>query len=189
MNTTPPSLLARLRQPSQQEAWTRFVKLYTPLMHYWTRRLGLPADEAADLIQEVLVVLVQKLPEFSYDQKKSFRSWLHMVMLNKWRNRCRRRAALPGGRSLPHDPPDVAGPDTTLELDEAEYRHHLVKQAFHLMQAEFPPVTWKACWEYMVAERAAPDVAAELGIAVSAVYLAKSRGLGRLRRELEGLMD
>jgi RNA polymerase sigma-70 factor (ECF subfamily) len=95
---------------------------------------------------------------------------------------------VPGDQS-PHDLPDVEGLDTTLELDEAEYRHHLVKQAFQLMQAEFPPLTWKACWEYMVAERSAPEVATELGITVNAVYLAKSRVLARLRRELEGMMD
>jgi RNA polymerase sigma-70 factor (ECF subfamily) len=188
MNTTSPSLLERLRQPSHQEAWTRFVKLYTPLMVHWTRRLGLAAEEAADVIQEVLAVLVKKLPAFSYDHKKSFRSWLHTVMLNKWRDLCRQRAVL-GDKSPPGGMPDVEGPDTTLELDEAEYRHQLVKQAFQLMQAEFPPVTWKACWEYMIAERPAPEIAEELGITVNAVYLAKSRILARLRRELDGLMD
>jgi RNA polymerase sigma-70 factor (ECF subfamily) len=57
------------------------------------------------------------------------------------------------------------------------------------MQAEFQPVTWQACWEYVVASRPAAEVAAELHISVNAVHLAKSRVLRRLRQELKGLLD
>jgi len=67
MDTTSSSLLERLRQPGASEAWQRFVHLYTPLLYYWARGAGLPAHDAADLVQDVLVVLVQKLPEFQYD--------------------------------------------------------------------------------------------------------------------------
>jgi RNA polymerase sigma-70 factor (ECF subfamily) len=50
-------------------------------------------------------------------------------------------------------------------------------------------VTWQACWEFVVRDRPAAAVAAELGITVNAVYLAKSRVLRRLREELQGLLD
>jgi RNA polymerase sigma-70 factor (ECF subfamily) len=79
MHTTPPSLLERLRQPAEQQAWERFVELYTPLIYYWAHRVGLEGHDAADLVQDVFTVLVQKLPEFHYDPQKSFRSWLHTV--------------------------------------------------------------------------------------------------------------
>lgn len=80
-------------------------------------------------------------------------------------------------------------PDPLTELAEAEYRCHLVHRALELMQAEFQTVTWKACWECVVRDRTAAEVAAELGITVNAVYLAKSRVLRRLREELQGLLD
>jgi hypothetical protein len=41
MNTTPASLLRRLREPSAAEVWPRFVALYGPLLLGWARRLGL----------------------------------------------------------------------------------------------------------------------------------------------------
>jgi DNA-directed RNA polymerase specialized sigma24 family protein len=41
-------------------------------------------------VQEVLLVLVPKLPEFTYDPEQSFRGWLRTITLNKWRQRCRR---------------------------------------------------------------------------------------------------
>jgi hypothetical protein len=37
MNTTPVSLLERLRQPTPRDAWARFVQLYSPLLFHWAR--------------------------------------------------------------------------------------------------------------------------------------------------------
>lgn len=64
-NTTPASLLERLREPGDQEAWRRFVQLYTPLLFRAARRLGLPPEDASDLVQDVLALLVRKLPAFA----------------------------------------------------------------------------------------------------------------------------
>src|SRR2546421_13117696 len=69
---TPASLLERLRQPAAPAAWNRFVELYTPVLYAWTRRLGLQPADAADLVQDVFTILVQKLPTFQYDKQKSF---------------------------------------------------------------------------------------------------------------------
>ena len=74
MHTTPPSLLEQLRRPDDQQAWKRFIDLYTPLLFYWARRVGLQDSDAADLVQEVFALLVRKLPEFTYDDKKGFRA-------------------------------------------------------------------------------------------------------------------
>ncbi len=184
---TPASLLERLRQPAPEPAWTRFVQLYTPLLLHWARRLGLRDSDASDLVQDVLTQFVRKLPQFSYDPQKSFRAWLRTVTLNCWRNRLR-RAQLPREPNPP-DVGDLPGPDGSDVLGEAEYRQWLVGRALELMQAEFQPSTWKACWECIVNDRPAAEVATELGISVGAVYMAKSRVLSRLRQELTGLLD
>jgi RNA polymerase sigma-70 factor (ECF subfamily) len=188
MHTTPISLLERLRQPGDATAWASFVELYTPVLYAWTRRLGLQAQDAADLVQEIFTVLVQRLPEFQYDRQQSFRKWLHTVTLNKWRDLCRRRAVLPrpqGGDNM-DELAERAAPDA---LEETEYRQHLVSRALEIMQTDFEAVTWKACWEFVVQGRPAQQVARELGLSVNAVYLAKGRVLRRLRAELEGLLD
>lgn len=188
MHTTSNSLLERLRRPEESEAWPRFVRLYTPLLFYWARRTGLKQEDAADLVQDVLTVLVQKLPTFTYEPDKSFRHWLHTITLNKWRERGRRKSLPRRGRSDP-GVSDVAMPPEATPLDEVEYREHLVGQALQIMQAEFEPTTWKACWETLVSGRPAGEVAAELGVSVDVVYGAKSRVLRRLRQELAGLLD
>src|SRR5260370_23225370 len=91
MNTTPLSLLERLRQPVDQEAWERFVLLYTPLLCRWARKVGVPVPEVGDVVQDVFTVLVHKLPEFRCDSSQRFRGWLWTITANKWRERCRRR--------------------------------------------------------------------------------------------------
>lgn len=188
MFTTSGSLLARLQHPEEQEAWSRFVRIYTPLLYSWARRLGVPRQEAVDLVQDILALLVHKLPEFRYDQNRSFRGWLRTVAVNKYReNRRRRRiAAVNASDSLLDDLPAPPSGDA---LEEQEYRRHVVRQALQLMQAEFQPTTWKACWEHVVSGRSAAEVGQELGMSEGAVYVAKYRVLRRLRQDLEGLLD
>ena len=184
---TPASLLERLRQPAKPGDWERFVALYAPLIFSWGRRAGLQDADAADLVQDVLLTLVHALPTFRYDRHKSFRRWLRTVTLNKWRDR-RKKAdlkPLPGANGLQ----DAVSPEDPDAFWEAEYRRHLVGRALQVMQADFQPATWKACWEYVVEGRPAAAVAAELGLTVGAVCAARFRVLGRLRQELAGLLD
>jgi RNA polymerase sigma-70 factor (ECF subfamily) len=192
MHTTPASLLEQLRQSTGQDgtssAWSRFVQLYTPLLYYWARRLGLQEPDAADLSQEIFTTLLEKLPRFRYDQSKSFRSWLRTVTLNKWRDR-QRQPMLAYSAAGEEALSNASSPEDPEWLGETEYRQQLARRALYLMQTEFAPNTWKACWEHVVAGRPAAEVAAELGISLGSVYVAKSRVLSRLRRLLEGLLD
>jgi RNA polymerase sigma-70 factor, ECF subfamily len=187
MHTTRISLLERLRQPDAGDAWTRFVRLYTPLLMHWARRVGLHGEERADLVQEVFALLVVKLPEFNYDATGSFRNWLRTVALNKWRQKCR-RTGLPTMQQEDAIA-DAAEPDPLEAVWDGEYRRQLVGHALRLMQAEFQPSTWKACWEHTVNGKSAAEVAAELGLTPGAVRAAKFRVLSRLRTELRGLLD
>lgn len=188
MDTTPVSLLERVRQGSDQEAWSRFVKLYTPLIFYWARQCGLQVADSADLTQDVFSTLFQKLPEFTYDQHRSFRGWLRTLTLNQWRDLHKRRATrpVPGHDAMLHE---LTVPDAVTALEEDEYRQHLVQRALRVMQADFQPATWAAFWEQTVSQRPPEEVAAELGLSVAAVYSAKFRVLSRLRQELRGLLD
>ena len=186
MYSTSSSLLERLRQPQAEEAWGRFVRLYTPLLFHWARRAGLPRQDAADLVQDVLALLVRKMPQFHYDRRKSFRSWLRTVALNKWREQRRRRRPAAGGDEALQE---VAAPDEMNVFEEEEYRNVLVRQALHALRGEFPERTWEAFRRYAVDGEDAGAVAASLGLHVGSVYAATARIVARLRAELEGLLD
>src|SRR5262245_36107004 len=118
MHSTSETLLERLRQPSDELGWERFVSLYTPLLLTWATRLCPREQDAADLVQDVFVILVQKLPEFRYDPSRSFRGWLRTIVTNRWRDRQRRDKN--GAAEL--DVATLAAPDELAEFDEREYR-------------------------------------------------------------------
>ncbi|MCA9048499.1 MAG: sigma-70 family RNA polymerase sigma factor [Planctomycetaceae bacterium] len=189
MNTTSITLLDRLTRGSDSDAWGRFVDLYTPLLLAWCRRLGMSDADSADLLQSVFVTLYQKLPDFRYDRGGSFRAWLRTVMLNTWRNQVRRRRLEGRQQEGSIDPEKIPDTDPRIRLDEDEYRSYLVRRALTLMQQQFEVTTWQACWEFVVNDRPAADVAEELGISVNSVYLAKSRVLRCLRAELQQFFD
>jgi RNA polymerase sigma-70 factor (ECF subfamily) len=187
MQSTSASLLLRLKHGDDASHWERFVRLYTPLLLHWATRAGLQRDDAADLVQDVLMTLMRKMRDFDYDGAKSFRSWLRTVTLNHWRDRLKRRATrpLPTSDSMG----DVEGEEGLARMIDAEFQKALTSRALELMQTEFQPHVWKACWEHAVQGRPASDVAAELGMTSGAVYTATSRVLARLRQELAGMLD
>jgi RNA polymerase sigma factor (sigma-70 family) len=186
MHTTSPDLLDQLRLAKDTDAWKRFVDLYTPLLYYWVSRLRLSTEDAKDLVQEVFVILVRRLQEFTYDRQGSFRAWLRMVAINKWRDMQQRLARRPGANAGALN--ELPAPEND-GFAEFEYRRALAARALQLIQARFEPMTWKAFWKCVAEGHQAADVARELAISPNAVYIAKSRVLTLLRRELAGLLD
>src|SRR5437867_2121686 len=84
---TLPSLLVRLRDARDGQAWTQFVDLYAPLIYDFARKRRLQDADAADLTQDVLRAVAGAVGDFAYDpQRGSFRGWLFTVARNKLRN-------------------------------------------------------------------------------------------------------
>jgi RNA polymerase sigma-70 factor, ECF subfamily len=188
MQSTPVSLLERLRQPENQGAWRRFVKLYTPLLYYWAKRTGFEQQEADDLVQEVFTHLVQEMPKFHYDGSRTFRGWLHTVAINKW-NGIHRRRQVPAGSLNGVDVSDPRAADPQAALEARDTQQFLYRHALELMQSDFPGKTWKACYAMVVAGKSAPEVAEELQMTPGAVHAARYRVLARLRAELAGMVE
>jgi RNA polymerase sigma-70 factor (ECF subfamily) len=182
MLTTSSSLLERLRRPDDAAAWERFVSLYTPLLLALGRRLGLAAPDAEDLAQDVFARLVTGFATYARDGRHPFRAWLKTVALNTWRDRLRKRP--PDGAPLP----DVPAPEAGFDFIDREHDRQLARRALQIMQSDFEPATWRACWETAVEGRPAAEVGRELGMSAAAVYVARSRVLRRLREELDGML-
>ncbi|MEM7311940.1 MAG: sigma-70 family RNA polymerase sigma factor [Planctomycetota bacterium] len=187
-DSTSASLLVRLRDTHDRDAWSRFVELYTPLIYYWARKTGLQPQDASDLVQDVLATMVTKLPSFQYDESRSFRGWLRTVTMNKWRER-NRRASLPMVAASTTQIASLVQPDAAESFWDHEYREQLVARCMELMKDQFQPTTWQACQKYVLSECSAEEIAEEFGISVWTIYSAKSRLLKKLREHLDGLLD
>lgn len=181
MDSTPASLIEQLRHRTGGAEWTQFVELYSPVLLDWTRRLGVPEADRADLIQDTFVALLRALPASRYDPSRRFRNWLYAILANLWKDRLRRRSH----GSLAVDVPEAS----TDGADEAEYRALLVRRALQIVRPEFADTAWKAFAGTALDGRPIGGVAAELGVSHNVVYLAHSRVLRRLRTVLGELLD
>src|SRR6266446_1968412 len=78
------TLLVRLRDGTNAEAWREFLQLYGPVVYGFARNRGLQDADAADLMQEVLRSVARNAPRMEYDPARgTFRGWLYTVTRNK----------------------------------------------------------------------------------------------------------
>jgi RNA polymerase sigma-70 factor (ECF subfamily) len=192
--STRPSLLVRIRNAKDQEAWSQFVELYAPLVYGYARRHGLQDADAADLTQDVLRAVARAADTFVYDAGQgSFRGWLFTVTRNKLRTFHARRTRNCQG-SGDNDVHDLlsqhAAPDDDDSLAwDLEFQRRQFRWVADQIRSEFHESTWLAFWQTAVEGRSGKDVAAGLGMTVAAVYLAKSRVMARLKARLRLLGD
>jgi RNA polymerase sigma factor (sigma-70 family) len=190
--TTPPSLLFRLRDPRDHDAWQQFVELYGPLIYRFGRKRGLQDADAADLTQVVFQAVMGAIGRFEYDpQRVKFRSWLYGVVRNHFYRilRKQRSQALECGADAQRRLEEQPEEDGAAALWVEEYRRRRFLWAAERVRGLVEESSWQAFWETAVEGRAAAEVAAVLGMNVGAVYTAKSRVLERIRRVIEELQD
>jgi RNA polymerase sigma-70 factor, ECF subfamily len=190
MDRTSPTLLARLRQLDNAEAWQKFMQLYYPLLSRWADCLARKWHlDANDVLSEVMLCLVQDLPHFTYNREQGrFRGWLRSVLTNKAKDWLRRENRFPDtGRELSFE--ECSDPDVARLFEKQDYNHYLVRRARQVMERDFPASTWQQVLANVVDEKPAAEVAALFGTTVDAVYAARYRVLRRLRKELEGLLE
>ncbi|HMO37175.1 MAG TPA: sigma-70 family RNA polymerase sigma factor, partial [Gemmatales bacterium] len=168
-----------------EEAWHRFVDLYTPLLYHWAQKMSVPANDISDLIQDVFVHLLKELPIYQMSRRGHFHGWLHTLFKNKALECLRKHQQQP----IPCTLNDISNQASLTAAEEEEYRKYLTERVLHILKQSFPETTWRACWESVVTDRPAEQIAQELGITINMVYLAKSRVLRQLRLELMGLLD
>ena len=183
------SLLLRIRDPRDRDAWTEFVAIYQPLIHRVARRHGLQEADTQNLTQEVLQKIERQAGEWEPGQSTgSFRRWLAVVARNAAVDAIRRMRpdAASGGSSVRHALQSVPAP---VEDSVAEFRRALERQAFRWaaqrIHDEFAEDTWDAIWRTMVDGEACGDVAKRLRRSVRSVHTARSRVMQRLKQELE----
>jgi RNA polymerase sigma-70 factor (ECF subfamily) len=188
---TRPSLLVRLRDPRDEDAWREFTEIYGPLVARLARRRGLQDADAADLVQEVFQAVARAVERGGYEPGRgSFRGWLSAIARNTAVD------LLAAGRRQPRGTGDTGvqglleahpapSPEDTA-LFEAEYRRRLFDWAAGRVRAECTEPAWLAFRMAGVDGRPAAEVAEALGTTVGTVYYYKSHVMARLRRLIEG---
>jgi RNA polymerase sigma-70 factor (ECF subfamily) len=191
--TTRASLLVRIRDAQDQDAWRLFVQIYAPVVYGYGRERGLQDADAADLTQEVLRAVAAGVGRLNHDPGRgAFRGWLFTVAHHKLYDllaRQRRQGRGSGDTGVQEWLAAQPARDEDKALWDREYEQRLLHWAAEQVRNRFQDSTWQAFWQTTVEGKSGKEVADRLGMTVAAVYLAKSRVMARLReqiRQLEG---
>jgi len=193
MDQTRQSLLLRA-QTGEEQAWRGLTELYRPLILGWLNRQGVPGGDLEDLSQDILVSVVKHLPDFHHSGRRgAFRAWLRTIVCSRTTDYWRAIDAGTrgqGGSGATAALQDIADPDSNLNRQwDDEHDRYVLNCVLDLVNEEFEPTTLQAFRRLAFDGASGAEVAAELGMSVPAVYVAKSRVLQRIRELAEGLID
>ncbi len=191
---TPQSLLRELRDNPSDQVWQRLVHAYDSLFRVWLRSQGVSEEDCDDLVQEILLVMMRKLPEFKHaGTPGAFRAWAKRVAVNCARNFWKAKGRVPvaqGGSGFLEHLNQLG--DSTSELSREWDRQHervVVQRLLDHIREDAAPQMWEAFSQHVVNGRSAGEVADTLGVTTGYVYLAKSRILSRLREYADGIIE
>ena len=195
MDNTSQSLLQQLQgKDSDDASWKRLVDLYRPLILHWLRKNTTQQQDAEDLTQEILLVVVREVAGFVHPGHcGAFRGWLKVITINRMRTFWRSRNTQPtatGDTALLDMPAQLEDPGSDISrLWDEEHDQFVLKRLLELMESEFAPKTIQAFRRVALQGEPAKEVAGDLQMTVGAVYVAKSAVLRRLRQEALGLIE
>jgi RNA polymerase sigma factor (sigma-70 family) len=190
--TTRASLLFRLRDSQDHEAWVEFVALYEPVAYRLLRRHGLQDADAREVMQDLFMAVSRSIDRWDPAKERgSFRGWLRRVARNlviNWLKQRQRRVLATGGSDLQAmlDMLPADSDPETAEFD-IELRRALFQRAAEQVRREVQPATWQAFWETGVVGTSSAEAARQLGMSIGAIRVAKCRVLARLRAALTEL--
>lgn len=189
--TTRPSLLVRLRDAQDSEAWRQFVELYASLIYGLARKRGLQDADAADVTQEVFHKVSTAIRKLEYDpQCGSFRGWLLTLTRHGLHDFLARRKPHhrgSGDSSMQVRLEEQPACEQEETFWDQEYERRVFAWAVERVRPCFKEQTWQAFWQVAVEGKSSGEAARTLGMTVGAVYVAKCRVQARLRAEIEGL--
>lgn len=182
------SLILRLRDRADQQAWGEFVEIYQPVVYRLARYKGLQHADAEDVVQQVLSAVAGAIERWQPDEARGkFRTWLQTIARNVIINALTRRAAdrasgETGERELLARQPAADEADSRLLMIEC--RREIFQWAARQVREEFEADTWDAFWQTTVEGGDVAAVARRLAKKPGAVYTARSRVMRRLKQKV-----
>jgi RNA polymerase sigma-70 factor (ECF subfamily) len=194
------SLINAIKDPDDHTSWEDFHRTYHGLLIGVARGSGLNEQEAEEALQDTLVAVAQKMPEFQYvPGKDSFKGWL--LQLARWKiaNQFRKRAGeakraspseddltqVTAGGSISRNP--VHGPDPSASFDaiwESQWQQLRLSEALARVKRQVNPAHYAIYHLHVLEERPAGEVSRTFGVSLAQIYLAKHRVGAALRKEL-----
>jgi RNA polymerase sigma-70 factor (ECF subfamily) len=186
MATTRPSLLLRIRDPADSEAWQTFFAIYRPILLRYARAQGLGPSDADDVAQHALTVVHARIADFRYDpQHGRFKGWLRTIVNNHVRNLQRPPAAR---EELPAE--DAVADERALSPDEVFDQLWMQEHLWHCLrelEVEVDEQSFAIFRRLVFDEAPVEAVCAEFGVERGNVYTIKWRLTRRIAERMRFL--
>lgn len=192
-NRTRTTMVLGLRDLEDQKVWNRFFESYWKLIYHSARKAGLDDADAQEVVQETVITVTKKIGGFDYDRNKgSFKGWL--MQTTKWKiadqfrkiNRTKSRESDAMSEIIEELPDELANVDT---FWKDNWQKELFDAAIEKTRDEVNPLYFQIYNRLVVKEIKAKDVARELAVPVSQVYLAKHRVTEAIKKSVEEMND
>lgn len=179
------SLLTRLSDEQDGGAWVEFCAIYEQAVYNIARRRGLQDADAREVSQEVLLSVSRRVHQFDPSKQGRFRAWLTTIarnatvdLLRHNGTRAKNFAQAPASELI-----DQAAQNS--QLFDAESQQEQFRWAATQIRRQVSEQSWLAFWRTAVDGQPAQSVAAEIGMSVGALYVARSRVLAKIKRLVE----
>ncbi|MEM8736267.1 MAG: sigma-70 family RNA polymerase sigma factor [Planctomycetota bacterium] len=182
------SLLLRVRDPKDRDAWDQFVSIYRPVVYRMARAKGIQDADAQDLSQRVLISVSQAIEKWQPREGTRFRHWLAKVAKNAAINTLSRQPKDVGQGGSEHllRMKEFAGQHWS-ESYELEFQRQMFRRAAEQVRHRADEKTWHSFALTMIDGLSCDEAAERLGISVGSVYAARSRIVRRMREEVTKL--
>jgi RNA polymerase sigma-70 factor (ECF subfamily) len=191
------TLVERLRNWSDQESWREFFNTYWKLIYAVALKSRLTDHEAEEVVQETVISVAKKMPEFRYDPEVcSFKGWLMRLTAFRILDQLRKRDRAAFAKCMPaRDPGSTATIDrvpdpASLKLDtiwDEEWEKNLVDAALEKVKLQIQPQHYQIFYLSAVKGLKAGQIARMLNLSTGRVYLAKHRVGALVKQEIERL--
>ncbi len=191
---TKASLIRRITDTGDAQAWDEFVRLYQPAIYRLASRQGMQHADAEELAQEAMLAVARAVERWVPDPDRGrFRNWLFRIARNLSVNfRTRRKHQVwgtgsSGMQAVLEGKCDATG--ALSQLFELEYQRAVFQCAATQVQSDVTEKTWQSFWLSTIEDLPIADVAIRLGMSVGAVYIARNRVIARLRAQVQRIED
>jgi len=186
MDTTRASLLIRIRDARDTQAWSEFHDLYAPLLYRFAKARGLSHEDAEDVRATCYEAIVRQISQFEYDKSKGgFKAWLRTLVNRRMIDllRKRREQVADTGQLA-----DLVDTDSSVdELWERHWRQQHLRFCVQQARSRISQATFDAFTMLMQDDASVPDVCERLGMTPNQVYKAKAKALDAIRELMQQL--
>jgi RNA polymerase sigma-70 factor (ECF subfamily) len=167
-----------VRDRRERSAFERLFDFYAPRLKAMIVRSGTSADQAEDIVQDVMLAVWNKADQFDPDRSQ-VSGWIYRIARNRQIDLSRRL-----GRPLPEEiEPDDAHQDDPAQILALDQEAAQLKEALDRLNPEQKMMIEKA----YLGELSHSEIREETGLPLGTIKSRIRLGLDRLRHELKGL--